>query len=642
MVPKIYIALFTVFLLVLQQSFFAQTKKIDSLKALVAKAGTPEKKLEALFVLCEERFSLNTDTMLAFAAQARKIALQQHNELNIARANFYTYTGLLKNSLYDSVVVVCDSNLNWLAKKTGGKQMAVKFKTLKAQAFMRGSKFKEAIGLFYELLQEAEGNSDTVMQITTRNSIGWAHMEMNQYNEALNWFYKALSTSSNPVYYRKYSPLYSNMASTYNNIGNYDSAFYFIEKAIEGSKVSQQLSYLANALNIRADIFMNTKNNVAAEKDLTDALNIRKQVGDPFYIVSDMTQLSNFYAIRGQYQKGIMMAEQGLQMATQYKLDAKLPILYGAMAENYKMGGDYLHYSQVQEKIISLKDSLFEKNSAEALADLQTRYDVQKKENIIIQQKLDIISKDYLFYGMLALFVFLGTLGFLQYRNYRKKEKIKLEKLVEEQRLNETIAVIKAEEKERKRIAADLHDNLGAYAAAISSNVRSVRDAGQLSEALTHRLEQNAQDIVNELNNTIWVLKKENQQLTEISDRLKVWLQKLIHNYPAIQYDFDEQVITDITFSPASALQLFHILQECINNALRHSRCINVTISFMSDKDWAVYVADNGTGFSAENTFKGNGISNLQERAAACGWKISWQPGKVKGTVVIISDSQAG
>lgn len=638
MLPKFYTVLFTAGLLLLQQLVFAQTKKIDSLKAVVGKANTAAKKLEALFILCEERSSLNTDSLLVYAAQASQIAQQQNNGPNMVRANFYTYTGLLKNSLYDSVISVCDSSLNWLSKNSPDTKLIANFKNLKAQALVRSSQFKEALSIFYELLQEAENSNDTLMQIKTRNSIGWVNMELNQYSEALAWFYKSLSTSSNQQLYLKYSLPYSNMASTYNNIGRYDSAFFFIQKAIEGATQSEELSYLANALNIRADIFMNTKNNTAAGQDLIRALGIRKQVGDPFYIVSDMTQLSNFYAITGEYNKGIGMAEQGLQMATQYKLNAKLAILYGALAENYKLSGDYLHYSEVQQKLITLKDSLYEKNSAEALAGLQAKYDVQKKENIIIQQKLDIVSKDYLFYGMLILFAFLGTVGFILYFNYRKKEKIKLEKLMEEQRLKGTIAIIKAEEKERKRIAADLHDNLGAYAAAISSNVRSVKDAGHYTDALTNRLEENARDIVNELNNTIWVLKKETQQLTEISDRIKVWLQKLIYNYPGIQYDFDEQINNDTTLSPANALQLYHILQECINNALRHSRCSCITIGFISNDNWKIQVADDGIGFNTGNSFTGNGISNLQERAAACGWKISWETGQEKGTVVEVEN----
>ena len=602
---------------------------------LVRKANTPSQKINALFALCEQRASLNTDSLLAYAGQAVQIAQQQNNQLDLLRAKYYTYTGLLKNSLYDSVIIVCDSGLHWLAKNSADKKLRVNFNYLKAQALIRSNRYKEALTVYYNLLPEAESSNDTLMQIKIRTGIGWVNMEMNQLKEALDWFYQAMFSSTNPDLYGKYPILYSNMASTYNNMGKYDSAFYYIQKSVEGAIENQELSYLANALNIRADIYMNTQKNMAAEQDLTRALDIRKQVGDPFYIVSDITQLSNFYASTQQYQKGIDMAGQGLQMAIQYKLNAKLPILYGALAENYKRAGDYQRYSEVQEKIISLKDSLFEKNSAQSLADLQAKYDVQKKENIIIQQKLDIVSKDYWFYSMLTLFIFLGTIGIIQYFNYRKKETIKMEKLVAAQRHNETIAVLKAEEKERKRIAADLHDNLGAYAAAISNNVRSVKDAGHYNDTLTLRLEENAQDIVNELNNTIWVLKKETQHLTEISDRLKVWLQKLIHNYPAITYDFNESLDNDMVLSPANALQLYHILQECINNALRHSQCTHIYLTFTSEANWIIRVADNGIGFDLKSVNIGNGITNLQERAAACGWKIAWETSN--GTTVMVT-----
>jgi len=617
----------------------AQTPKIEALKKMVSLAQDPKQKLQALFSLCEERFSLNADSLFTYAAIAKAIATEQNNQFDIARANYYLYSGLLRNGLYDSLLKAVNTDLSWMKKNDGPWQLLMDLSYLKAQALVRSNRLKEALSTYYDLLHQAETRNDLFIQIKSKTGIGWVNMELNQHREAITWFQNALSTSSDEKLYKKYGVLYSNLASSYNNIGKYDSAFFFIRKAIFTTKEEQQLSYLANSLNIEADIYMNIKNNVAAEQDLNQALEIRKQVGDPFYIVSDLTQLANFYAIVGQPEKGVFIAQQGVAIALTHNLVGKLPILYTALALNYKLSGNYLQCAEVQEKLMALKDSMYEKNSAESLADLQSKYDLQKKENTIIQQRLDIIRKDYLYFATLGIFFFLSVIAFILYRSYNKRQRIKMDKLVEEQSLKQTIAVIKAEEKERKRIAADLHDNLGAYAAAMSANVQSFRElqTGHQNHPITKRLEKNAQDMVSELANTIWVLKKESQQLTEISDRLKVWMQKLMHNYPNIQYDFYEHIENDVALSPSNALHLFHMLQECINNALRHSQCTQVAVYLISKDGWEVQVGDNGKGFDAQSIVYGNGLHNLTDRAHACGWSLAIKQQSAGGTLVTIS-----
>ena len=621
--------------LLIIQGLNAQTKRIANLKLVVASAKTAEAKIAALLNLCNERNSLKTVSLLEYAQSARDLALKIGDEKAVIASDFYTASGVMRNTLYDSAISICDRNIALLALKAGNSKWLLEYNNLKAQTLIRSSKFKEALSILYELLHQSDIENDTTMQVKVKCNIGWLHMEMTQYKEGISWFYKAFATTKNASIFLNYPPAFTTLASCYNNISNYDSALFYVNKGIESATAAEQLSFLANGLNIRADVYLNTNKNDLAEADLTRALEIRKQVGDPFYIVSDITQIGFFYAVTGNYNQGIAIVKQGLDTAAKYHLTAKLGLLYNALAENYKRSGNYKNYGLALEEIIKLKDSLYEINSADALAGLQARYNVQKTENIIIQQKLDIVSKDYLYYTTIILFLFVSVIIFILYKNYRKKEKQKMEQMVEQQLLNEKIAVIKAEEKERKRIAADLHDNLGAYAAAISSNVRSVKKENVFNQDLTLRLEENAQDMVNELSNTIWVLKKETQQLTEISDRLKVWLQKLIYNYPGVNYDFDEQIEEDIVLSPSHALQLYHILQECINNALRHSHCTQLTIYFNSHKDgWQIKVADNGTGFKVNDLVKGNGIINIEERAMACGWKVNWK--QENGTVVTL------
>jgi signal transduction histidine kinase len=242
-------------------------------------------------------------------------------------------------------------------------------------------------------------------------------------------------------------------------------------------------------------------------------------------------------------------------------------------------------------------------------------------------------------YGAIILLLFGILLWYINYKNNKRKQQAEMAfALGEEKRIAEK-AIVVAQELERKRIAADLHDNLGAYAAAISVNVDNItaNEKGQLN-TMHEELKNNSQAIVSQLNDTIWVLKKEQLALTSISDRLKVFIQKLNRSYPQIQIDVKENIVTDRLLAPMQALHLFKILQEGIINALRHSSCTTIIITIESNADWTITIEDNGMGIPEAQASKtgGNGLYNMRNRSKDAGWDISWQHNDPSGTRVII------
>jgi signal transduction histidine kinase/tetratricopeptide (TPR) repeat protein len=607
----------------------AQTPLIDSLKKNIIAATTSENKLKAVLALCEQRQSLNTDTLFWYASLANKMAVDLQDEDDIALSNFFVSNSLSRKGELEAALKITDENLERLSYRKN-KNAYTKFSIQKGQLYIKSNRYKEALEHNYKLLNESEQEQDTITQVNVKTSIGWVNMEMGQNTEALSWFYRALATLRSPELFDYTGVIYSNMAATYNELNKNDSAEYFIKKAIVINRQKRNnLQFLANALAIEADIFIDTKRSELAETPMNEALVIRKQIGEPFYIVSDMMQLAIYYANNNQPEKGTALCLDGIEMANKYRLDSKLPILYDALAQNYKAAKNFEKYGETLVKIIALKDSLYEKNSAEALAELQTKYNLQKIQNTIIRQQLDITKKNYLLYGLLVLAIFSLVIAYITFKNYRRKEKMKTELMLQEEKNMAVIAVIEAEEKERKRIAADLHDNLGAYAASIASNIEHIKvlpeDTGNVSAM--QELRNNSQSIVSQLNDTIWVLKKNALSLTAISDRLKSFIQRIQSSYPDMKMDVFENITTDHLLPPSQAFHLFQVLQEAINNAVRHSGGKQITVTIESNHSWKITVTDDGKGLPESWPAKeGNGLMNMKNRSKEAGWKIEWQP----------------
>jgi signal transduction histidine kinase len=193
---------------------------------------------------------------------------------------------------------------------------------------------------------------------------------------------------------------------------------------------------------------------------------------------------------------------------------------------------------------------------------------------------------------------------------------------------------------ERERISRDLHDNLGAYAAAIAANLSRIRETDR-SLPMMEELHHNSTAIVTQLNDTIWALNREAILLTSISDRFKVFLQKIGPSYSSINIQLTESIDKDLEFTSAHAFHLFRIMQEAVNNGLRHSHCNNLTISIESSILWSVSIIDDGNGLGKNlDQPQGNGLRNMKLRASEAGWEIIWDDEIPHGTRIRIQALQ--
>jgi signal transduction histidine kinase len=623
------------YLLTLAVQLQAQTSIIDELKKQVYTATNSQEKLQALYALCEQRQSMSTDTLCKYAGMGKDISVVQKDISNIGLAEYYYGYCLVKNGKLDTVIQICNSNISKLKKKGGEVNTLMKLIFLKGHVLVRSNKHKEGLAEYYTLLKKAEQSKDTVMQMVAKNGIGWVNMEMDQNHEALSWFFKALNTSDNQDHHQKNSNIYSNIAAVYKQLNKHDSAEYYVKTAISFASRNQNIFTLANSLNILADIYISTKRPALAEAPLKQALALRKQIGDPFYIVSDMSQLAIYYANISEPQKGIELSRQGIKLAEQYNLSSKLPYLYSALGENYKAAGNHEEYSKTLEVVMNLKDSMYAATSAEARAEMDTRYNVQKQETIIVQQKLDLLRQNYVLYGTLAVIFFGAVISWLLFNNYKKKQKLIMQAVKEEEKLKALQAVMLAEENERRRISADLHDNLGSYASAISANADDLaRLSGSVDNQIVNTIKTNATEIMASLRDTIWVLNKNEILLTSVSDRFKNYIRKIRESYPSLTIETKENIQEDISLSPQNALNLLRIMQEAFHNAIKHSKGNHIIIELNSDNGLQIRIMDNGKGLSTDDSKYGNGFINMQSRAKANGWKLDIKSMKPTGTTV--------
>lgn len=641
--------LFTGALLFYAIACVGQTHKIDSLKSDIKNTNNKSAKLKAVFAMCEEFNSLSPDTFYRYALLAKQLAISQKNASNENQANYYLANALVQKGLNDTALALIENNIKLLKGKVEktGTQLQEQFTLLKARIFIRSDRYKDALAILFELLPALENSKDTVSQIRALSNIGWVKMEMTQHREAIKWLRKAINLSQNPL-----SPqlgvVYSNIASAYSNIPIIDSASFFIKRAIRISTKTEALSNLANAYFIQAYIYKYKKQYSLAEKDYNIAIAIRKKIGDMFFIVSDMAEFADFYAQTNQPQKAILLTQQAIDSANKYKIAAKLYLLYSELSEDYRVNKDFLNYGKTLEKIISLKDSMYQKNSAEALSTLQTKYEVKKKEATIAQQRLAIIEQDYFLFGSAILAVLSGVIIWLVFREFRRKQKLKIQEAHDEEKRLSAQAVALAQEKERKRIAADLHDNLGAQLSFIKRNVNFMIDKPQGFNQTDEKkylgyVNDTAQNAMVDLRETIWVLNRDEVSIQEFADKLKSYLKQQLLDKKVTHWEFRDDITQNWKLSSGEVMHLFRIVQEVVSNIIKHSCADHIDVKLTSHEagNYELEITDNGKGFDINSTYDGHyGLENIQVRAKSINARLLMESNAGMGTRVALSKMQ--
>lgn len=625
---------------------FGQTPKIDSLKSNINHTNNTAAKLKTAFAICEEYYSLSPDTFYHYALLSKQLATFQKSGQGQKKANYYLANALAQKGANDTALLLTEKNIKLLAGEKDKEDIHLHnlFILLKTRILIRTNRYKDALSILFELLQSVENSKDTALQVRTLSNIGWVKMEMTQHREAVKWLREAINVPQDP-YTPQLATAYSNIASAYSNVPMIDSAFFFIKKSIRISTRIGALSNLANAYFIEAYCYKFTKQYSLSERDYNIAIAIRKKMGDMFFIVSDMAEFADFYAQTNQPQKAILLTRQAIDSANKYKITAKQYLLYTELADDYNINKDYLNYSKTLEKIISLKDSMYQKNSVDSLTSFQNKYEVKKREATIAQQRLALVRENYMFYSSVAAAILGCIIALLIFRDVRRKQKHRLQQLHDEEQRRSAEAVASGQEKERKRIAADLHDNLGAQLSFIKRNVNFIIDRPEGFNRTDERkyldqVNDTAQNAMVDLRETIWVLNRDEVSMQEFADKLKSYLKQQLLDRKITNWEFRDDISQSWKLSSGEVMHLFRIVQEVISNIIKHACADHISIKLNSHgpNTYELEIIDNGKGFNINSEYDGHyGLENIQARSITINAHILIESNPGEGTRVLLT-----
>jgi signal transduction histidine kinase len=197
----------------------------------------------------------------------------------------------------------------------------------------------------------------------------------------------------------------------------------------------------------------------------------------------------------------------------------------------------------------------------------------------------------------------------------KEQEALKLE--AEKQIFETKLAVLDARQKERNRISADMHDELGAGITAIrlySELAKSKPDKNSMPEI--EKISHSANELLNSMNTIIWAMSNSNDSLENMIAYIRSYSQEYFENTGVRCRINIMEGLPNVEVSGAIRKNVFLVVKETLNNILKHAKAteVNITLTKVSD-GLALHIQDNGIGIDLEKIRRfGNGLKNMQKR----------------------------
>lgn len=529
-------------------------------------------------------------------------------------------------------------------------------------------------------LQLARKNTDSVSVAEIKRHIGVASYFKGKYDVAARNFYESIAILEKANEKKKLAPVYNDLAKLYRKtrdldralqnynkadaiyrqlndtlgismilnesgvvfeyredyteaINRYTSSMKLAEAAGDSLSVSYSLSNIAG-------VYVIQKKYALAEKNLLRALNIRQILRDSFAIALTYSDLGVAMNGKGDYNKAVEYLSLSNQMAEHLKYPELQSNNYNELSTVAQKQGDFQKAFQYFMKRSALRDSLYALEKTRQIEELNTKYETAQREQQIQNQQNKIRLQNFLFIGIAGLVLLAGLLIYSQYKRYRLRKETQLQAEIMRQQEIAVKAVMEAEENERERIAKDLHDGVGQMMSAAKMNLSAFESEIQFSNAEHKKSFEKIISLVDESCKevrTVSHIMMPNALLkSSLGAAIREFVDKL--NNKTLKVHVYTEGLDDRLDSNVETV-LYRVIQECVNNTIKHAGATTLDISLIKDKDGiSGTIEDNGKGFDTtdKEKFEGIGLKNITTRIEYLKGTVDFDSAPGRGTVVAL------
>ncbi len=407
--------------MIFTQTVTASNKEIDSLKKKLT-ISEGEEKIRAMIGLSYNYLRVDIDSSLKYAKSALNYSRITGNERGVARAN------LMLGNVYDEMGNASKALVNYLTSL----RIFKKIKDTVAIGYVYNNlgivyhntgKYKKAIEQYENSIEVAKQTSDDFGLCFAMNNIGSVYEDWRKYEPALSYYKDALKLAEKIKDSTYIGIILQNIGVVYQKSGKYDEAINYLDKSLNVSNKIGDSKGVYNTLINEGKIFMTLNELTKATVSFKKAVAIASELGNGAKLAEAHLYLGKVYTGAGK------MSEAGKNLTEAEKIagsleDATLKKdVYNALSDFYTKIKDYRNALDYYKKYIAVKDTIYNRDSRREITEMETKYELDKKEKEIVIKSLKIEKQQTRFYFIIASSLVLIIVSWLLFNRYKLRQK---------------------------------------------------------------------------------------------------------------------------------------------------------------------------------------------------------------------------
>lgn len=515
-----------------------------------------------------------------------------------------------------------------------------------AQIYLNKGEYLKSAQMYMRFLRFYEKIGDTLKIGNAYFRIGLAYDYANMEKQAKSYYLRAVKIREQLKDTVGLMNTYNNLGIVYKNSGKPDSAIYFYNQSLRLAGLTGMNRYKINPLINLGVVYRQQKETRKAIDHYEQAQAICIAEGKEGQLFTVKNNLGFLYNSLNEFGNALPYARGAAEFALRKgTLEDKVEYLH-----NYAVSLNGLQRSAeafdilLKSKVYA--DSLYDSENAKQMAELSAKYEDEKKLQqieILNQetaiQKLRLRQRSIVFVAALTLLLG-GTFFIYLIQNRRKlRAESRLQQQLYDQQQQATRELLYAEERERRRIATDLHDGVGQMLSAALMKLGEAHiqtEAHSLAWNTTEQAKLLLSESYDEMRSISHQMMPNALLKAGLASSVKDFLEKIGGSQLKVSLDV---VGLDERLDEHTETVLYRVIQEAVNNVVKHANASKLSIQLIRDAEGlSLTIEDNGRGFSVESFGyqEGIGLNNIRNRIALLEGTLDIDSGSGKGTLLVI------
>ena len=531
------------------------------------------------------------------------------------------------------------------AKDSDDDQLLTHIYTNYAITLSRLSKFDKAVEVHFKVIRLCEKLKDTTGLIRVYNNLGIAFRNGGEYDKAITYYKKSIALGELGAKYRSVGLSLVNLATVYIKKEQLEGMDTLYDQGIRYFEKASDIGGSAFANHNYGNFLLLKKEYTQADKRLQEAYKLRKQIGAELAAASSLSVLgrSAFEQENWKEAEEYLLAAEEIYIGKSRE-NRNLKELYGNLKNLYTQKGDFKKALQYQTQELELERTLFTENEKVNTLKTEAVYEMEKHEmEMALQKEKEKQARQRLILvgSSIVLILFLvSVVLWLRRKQLKERHQAYITNLNQEHRLNLSKSLKNTEQQERKKIAHKLHDEAGSMLSIAILNLKQLQGDVFKTDSQAEQKLETTQKLLVDISDSVRNISHTLMPIALEKYGLKAAIHDLVNAVNTSQKLNVEEILEGLddtsSWSEEFSLTVYRIVQEVMNNIIKHAQATNVLLQVVELEDSVtIYIEDNGKGMDNNVDKDGIGLKMLKSNVEYLNGTIEINGNANKGTFIL-------